>query len=73
MQAVVMRDGALVVDEFELKAPQPGQVHVEVLACGICGSDLHTLHHADAMVEMSELAAGSDPVAPGSWTSPATS
>jgi len=63
MQAVVMRDGALVVDEFELKAPQPGQVHVEVLACGICGSDLHTLHHGDAMVEMSELAAASDPVA----------
>lgn len=50
-----MRDGALSVDDVELPELQPGQVRAEVLACGICGSDLHALHHADAMVEMSEL------------------
>jgi threonine dehydrogenase-like Zn-dependent dehydrogenase len=61
MRAVIMRDGGLVVDDFpEPDGLQPGQVLAQVLACGICGSDLHALHHADAMVEMSEIAA-SDP------------
>lgn len=55
MRAVVMRDGSLVVDEARVPDLQPGQVLAEVLACGICGSDLHALHHADRMVEMSEL------------------
>ena len=50
------RTGGL-VDEVPLPALQPGQVRAEVLACGICGSDLHALHHADRMVEMSELTA----------------
>ena len=57
MRAVIMRDGGLVVDEVTEPALQPGQVLAEVLACGICGSDLHALRHADRMVEMSELAA----------------
>ena len=64
MRAVVMRDGALVVDEVSLPALQPGQVRAEVLACGICGSDLHALHHADRMVEMSELTAEPGGIAP---------
>ena len=64
MRAVVMRDGALVVDEVPLPALQPGQVRAEVLACGICGSDLHALHHADRMVEMSELTAEPGGIAP---------
>ena len=60
-----MRDGALTVDDVELPPLQPGQVRAEVLACGICGSDLHALHHADAMVEMSELSASpDDPLSP---------
>ncbi|MDQ6731686.1 MAG: zinc-binding dehydrogenase [Actinomycetota bacterium] len=27
--------------------PEPGQVVLEVLRCGICGSDLHARHHCD--------------------------
>jgi len=65
MQAVVMRNGALVVDEVGVPDLQPGQVLAEVLACGICGSDLHALRHADRMVEMSEMAGGElGPMAP---------
>lgn len=65
MRAAVMRGGAIVVDEMEDRPLQPGQVLAEVLACGICGSDLHALHHAHEMVEMSEImAADAGPFAP---------
>jgi threonine dehydrogenase-like Zn-dependent dehydrogenase len=65
MRAAVMRGGTLVVDELAERAPQPGQVLAEVLACGICGSDLHALAHADQMVEMSTvMAADAGPFAP---------
>ena len=54
MQACVMRGGRLVVDEVPDPRPEPGQVLVRTLACGICGSDLHFLRHGDRMVDMSE-------------------
>ena len=54
MRAAVLRQGALVVDEVAEPAPVAGQVLVRTLACGICGSDLHALKHADQMVLMSE-------------------
>lgn len=59
-----MRGGGLVVDDVTVPEPQAGQVLAEVLACGICGSDLHALHHADLMVEMSELAAEPGGISP---------
>ncbi len=40
-----MREQRLVVDEVDEPKPGPGQVLVETLACGICGSDLHFLQH----------------------------
>jgi 2-desacetyl-2-hydroxyethyl bacteriochlorophyllide A dehydrogenase len=48
-----MRQGRLEVDEVDDPEPGPGQVLVRTLACGICGSDLHALAHADEMVAMS--------------------
>lgn len=51
MKAVVLRDGAMVVDEIAELEPGPGQVLVETIACGICGSDLHTVHHAHDLVD----------------------
>ena len=48
----------MVVDEIDDLTPAPGQVLVETIACGICGSDLHTVDHADRMVEVA-LDAGS--------------
>ena len=54
MQACVMRNSSLVVDEVPDPRPEFGQVLIDVLACGICGSDLHFLHHAQQMVDLGE-------------------
>ena len=50
MIAAVMRDRKLVVAEVPIPEPGPGEVLVRTLACGICGSDLHALRHADTFV-----------------------
>ncbi|MCP3992086.1 MAG: zinc-binding dehydrogenase [Actinomycetia bacterium] len=49
MRAAVLRQGAMVVDDVPDLDPGPGQVLVETIACGICGSDLHTVGHAHEM------------------------
>ena len=51
MRAAIMRDKKLVVDNIPTPAPGAGEVLVKTLACGICGSDLHALKHAEKMVE----------------------
>src|SRR5262245_35629331 len=51
MRAAVMRERRLVVDDVAEPVPGPGQALVKTLACGICGSDLHALRHAERMVE----------------------
>ena len=40
----------MVVEELPDLVPGPGQVLVEPIACGICGSDLHTVDHAHDLV-----------------------
>jgi threonine dehydrogenase-like Zn-dependent dehydrogenase len=47
MRAAVMRDWMLRVDDVPEPAPGAGQVLTKVLACGICGSDLHLLRHGE--------------------------
>lgn len=56
MRAVVMRNKQLVVDSFPDPEPAQGEVLVRTLACGICGSDLHALKHAERMVANSKEA-----------------
>jgi threonine dehydrogenase-like Zn-dependent dehydrogenase len=46
------------VDELPEPVPGPGQALVKTLACGICGSDLHALKHADQMVAATRDAGG---------------
>ena len=58
MRAAVMRDQKLVVDDVPTPEPGPGEVLVKTLACGICGSDLHALKHAQKLVEISEKSGG---------------
>jgi threonine dehydrogenase-like Zn-dependent dehydrogenase len=58
MRAAVMRNRQIVVDTLPDPAPGPGEVLVRTLACGICGSDLHALKHADQMVEAARESAG---------------
>jgi len=52
MRACVMRGGRLLVDETAEPRPETGQMLVRIVACGICGSDLHFLRHGEAMVAM---------------------
>jgi threonine dehydrogenase-like Zn-dependent dehydrogenase len=51
MRAAVMRNRKLVVADVPVPEPGPGEVLVKTLACGICGSDLHALKHAERFVE----------------------
>ena len=54
MRAAVMRNAQIVVDTIPDPVPGDGEVLVKTLACGICGSDLHALKHADKMVEAAQ-------------------
>lgn len=47
MKAAIRRGNALVVDAIDDPVPEAGEVLVKTLACGICGSDLHMLHHCE--------------------------
>jgi len=51
MRAAIMRHSQLVVDTVPDPEPLEGEVLVKTLACGICGSDLHALKHADKMID----------------------
>lgn len=58
MRAVIRRDKQLVCDEIADLKPDQGQVLVRTLACGICGSDLHALHHMEHMIDLTRRAGG---------------
>ena len=58
MKAAIMRGGKIVADEIEAPKPGAGEVLVKTLACGICGSDLHTLRHGHDLVEKSKQTGG---------------
>ncbi|MFN8506237.1 MAG: zinc-binding dehydrogenase [Dehalococcoidia bacterium] len=49
MRAMVLRGTTLAIEEVPRPAPGTGQLLARVLACGICGSDLHAARHIDAM------------------------
>ncbi len=52
MRAVTCQEGKLEVTELASPAPGKGQVLLNVLRCGICGSDLHSRHHADEQADV---------------------
>ncbi|MFT7602059.1 MAG: threonine dehydrogenase-like Zn-dependent dehydrogenase [Acidimicrobiales bacterium] len=56
MKAAILRAGAMVVEELPDLTPGPGQVQVEPIACGICGSDLHTVVHSHDLVASAKAA-----------------
>ena len=62
MRAAVMRDWSLRVDDIPEPVVGDGQVLAKVLACGICGSDLHMLVHGEESRRLSaEMAEGQAP------------
>jgi threonine dehydrogenase-like Zn-dependent dehydrogenase len=56
MRAVVCSNAELEVMERPEPVPGRGQVRIEVLRCGICGSDLHARHGSDAWAELAARA-----------------
>ncbi len=51
MRAVTCTGGSLEVADLPTPVPSKGQLLLDVLACGICGSDLHARHHCDDMAD----------------------
>jgi threonine dehydrogenase-like Zn-dependent dehydrogenase len=67
MRAAVMTDWKLTVEDVADPVPRAGQVLAKVLACGICGSDLHMLKFGAEQIRLrEELIADTppDPLAP---------
>lgn len=52
MRAAVVRNGGFVVEDRPDPTPGPGDVLVRVKRCGICGSDLHYVHHARDIIAL---------------------
>jgi threonine dehydrogenase-like Zn-dependent dehydrogenase len=52
MRAVGCENAKLEVVDLSDPEPGEGQVLIDVLRCGICGSDLHARHHCDQQAEM---------------------
>ncbi|MGE2729495.1 zinc-binding dehydrogenase [Mycolicibacterium vaccae] len=52
MKAVSCSQGALQVVDLPDPRPTEGQLVLDVLRCGICGSDLHAKDHADELTEV---------------------
>lgn len=50
MKAAILRQGAIEVDEIGELPVLPGHVLLETIACGICGTDLHTRRYAHDFV-----------------------
>ena len=66
MRAAVMRDWSLRVDDITEPVMGGGQVLAKVLACGICGSDLHMLVHGEESRRLSAEMAEDQAPNPGS-------
>ncbi|MEU4163475.1 zinc-binding dehydrogenase [Actinoplanes sp. NPDC026670] len=52
MKAVVVHDGQLEVTDVPLPQPGAGQIRLRVSRAGICGSDLHVRHDAEASADV---------------------
>jgi threonine dehydrogenase-like Zn-dependent dehydrogenase len=52
MRAVACQQGELSVSDHPEPVPAAGQVRLEVLRCGICGSDLHARHGSDRWADL---------------------
>ena len=52
MKAVTCTNAKLEVVDQPTPTPAKGQLLIDVLRCGICGSDLHARHHCDEVAEV---------------------
>ena len=56
MKAVVCQNAQFEVSDLAEPVPGRGQVRLEVVRCGICGSDVHARHGLDEWAEMASRA-----------------
>jgi threonine dehydrogenase-like Zn-dependent dehydrogenase len=54
VRGVTARQGGLIVEDLAEPSPAEGDALVALRACGICGSDLHTLAHAASLASVAE-------------------
>ena len=66
MRAMVLRGKSLAIEDVEVPKPGPMQVLAKVLACGICGSDLHAAKYMEDMIAASRMSGST------SWDTEAT-
>ncbi|OSC34503.1 zinc-binding dehydrogenase [Mycobacterium decipiens] len=52
MKAVTCTNAKLEVVDLPAPTPAKGQLLIDVLRCGICGSDLHVRHHCDELADV---------------------
>jgi threonine dehydrogenase-like Zn-dependent dehydrogenase len=52
VKAVACKESKLLVVDLPTPRPDRGQVLIDVLRCGICGSDLHARHHSDEAADV---------------------
>ena len=52
MKAVTCTDAKLEVVDQPTPTPAKGQLLLDVLRCGICGSDLHARNHCDELADV---------------------
>jgi threonine dehydrogenase-like Zn-dependent dehydrogenase len=52
MRAVVCQEAELRVAELPEPTPAEGQARIEIVRCGICGSDLHARHGVDQWADL---------------------
>lgn len=64
MRAVVRRGQSLTLADVPDAVPGVGQVVAKTLACGICGSDLHAVHHLEHGVELNKKSGAPDTIDP---------
>jgi threonine dehydrogenase-like Zn-dependent dehydrogenase len=62
MRAAIKRGTQIVHDTVADPEPGPGQVLVQTLACGICGSDLHALKHGSVFAGIHRHAGVDNPM-----------
>lgn len=56
MRAAIFEKGGFKIERIAEPTPGEGQLLVKPLVCGICGSDLHTRHHAHHLAHLLQRA-----------------
>jgi hypothetical protein len=73
MKTVTCTNAKLEVVARPTPTPAKGQLLVDVLRCGICGSDLHARHHCDELADVTVTAPRHARVTLGPGSCPTTS